>query len=621
MRWIPRCLAVWLVASSGCGQRPPGSDDPASSSAAASVGVQPHPSDAKVDSADRATVSAANLGLRLELVDGVGASVPTAIRLTLRNSSSGSYEFEEPSPVCPESAGDDRPYVALVLTDDDGNESEWTPVLTELFAINLPERTTRTLAPGASWSAEYSLDRLYFWGPCGPAMPISELLAPEAPHLSVRAVVGRRGGEAVRSDPVDLPTVRVNWLFARSTPTGLERARSEGFGESTEEARRAEIERFEREERRRRAAAFRALRTLLVDVGEEPLHDGRRVTEWLEVYCDREDRALEGDPTAARERADAANAMVALGGAAAPFLMAILDLESEVAGSAVDLLRKMYEAGKVPDSSLIEILEGESSRSRERILEVLDASLHDRGNRGALVEPSPELVGAIARLLREPTMFFERYRVAMCFARPGLVSAVPILTELLRDEDPTVRISAAEALAAIGPKARASIPELRSLREDSPDARTRRVARRTLRALGEEVAEHADVYERAEAHFFARIAERPIDVRKESELDDLTSDAAGVFFLVDRSGSSTEGFRLAQRYIAGRLARLRAGTRVRRRLRGQWSALLPERGPSGKSRSAASSRRDRVRLEHGSGRRKLSREGHREGLRIGRGRR
>jgi hypothetical protein len=73
----------------------------------------------------------------------------------------------------------------------------------------------------------------------------------------------------------------------------------------------------------------------------------------------------------------------------------------------------------------------------------------------------------------------------------GGPSVVPLLEELLKDDDPAVRALAAQALHRFGPDARAALPALREATKDD-DASVRQAATKALKEIGSAGAKQDD---------------------------------------------------------------------------------------------------------------------------------
>jgi hypothetical protein len=331
----------------------------------------------------------------------------------------------------------------------------------------------------------------------------------------------------------------------------------------------------------------------------------RAGSDWLETYYDLAKQPSDPDEPIAAAQRRAREAVLEMGTRAVPTLMEAIERGAvsgakerfwsseqdsrnlDLAGCAEELLHELFEAGKVPDEVFVKALRVESSTEegiglRVMVLNALDARGLRWVKRSRPRALSPELVAVLGELLVNPlTDALERPGAADALGRPGLKSAVPVLLqalkgdpfvaraaatalggigpeareavpallEALRGSDPSLTATAAKALGAIGPDAREAVPILKSLAENPPHKEVGGNARRALRALGEVVPVYGSIYERTEVYFAQRSAKEPV---KESTEDLLTVEfggAEGVFFVVDRSGSSMPGVRLAQRYI------------------------------------------------------------------------
>jgi hypothetical protein len=518
--------------------------------------------------------SAPSLPLEMDLVAQGPAGSPPVVRLTFTNASAQPVSFEEPGPLCPGDAPEAGTRLTLVLKDASGRQSPFKPILTEHFRANLTAAESRTLAPGESWSAEYDLERLYFWGTNGQPMvpPISGYLVPDPTGMDLQAEVIPRGGTPIRSPSVHVPYQVGQWLFEDSGPTTISIGPWD-IGPAAEERAR-EVERLHesadrwansaavaaaraRDEQRRRESALQAARRVFSRLGKEPEHDGKPLSHWLGACSESRGIWTEPDPPASER--EAREAVLAMGEPAGPFLLRVLEIEIQGGLNlcAADLLGNLFAAGKVPDGLLVETLKSGPVEIRIGVVKALDPGAHWLPGRRQPPALSSGLVEALVEILLNERHHFARDAVPSVLGRPGLKAAVPALTKALVDEDPSLRASAARALARIGPDAREALPALREMARAS-DRFERRTARSALIQLGEKLPALADFGERMAEYYHDRLAREPVREAAEVSLDRSPSGVDGVFFIVDNSGSSAEGFSFSQRYIPRVLASLTA---------------------------------------------------------------
>ncbi len=496
------------------------------------------------------------LEIGLQVLGDPPPAAPRAIRVSFKNTSSAPVSFEEPRPRCAESELEGLTLLGLSLTDSTGRESPWGTIYTEHFQANVPDPQSRTLAPGESWSMDVDLDQMYFWGSCGPASPISAMLQPEPAGIELRALVVVNGATPLRSPPISIQFTIPSTLFDEPGSTRTEVGRQE-----TQEERAQSNAASRLEERRRTASAIRALRNGFSRIGKEPEAQGKALSSWVEEYSDPSLQfADEGSPEEARQL-KARDAVLEIGPAAAPFLVQALEIGYDISERAAELLHDLFEAGQVDDRILLGVLRSESEQGHRGVLKALDPGESLLPGRKKPVPLSPQLISALGEVLdaNKPILFLNRNRIPKALGRPGLKAAVPVLMRALNVREDSVRSAAARALSVIGPEAKESIPALKALEQKITENREKRVARSALMALGERLPDPFDFLERMEQYFHDRAARAPIEETTEASLGTWPTGVDAVFFVVDRSGTSMEGFRFSKRYIPRVLTSLGEG--------------------------------------------------------------
>ncbi len=98
--------------------------------------------------------------------------LPLKLGITVTNTSATAVAFTLPRPlvaeVKPPEGEEDVPLPVLGLSLKDVAGHEETSMLTDPKAKSWPKAKTVVLAPGSTWSAEYSLANFYVWGLRGP---------------------------------------------------------------------------------------------------------------------------------------------------------------------------------------------------------------------------------------------------------------------------------------------------------------------------------------------------------------------------------------------------------------------------------------------------------------------
>jgi HEAT repeat protein len=177
----------------------------------------------------------------------------------------------------------------------------------------------------------------------------------------------------------------------------------------------------------------------------------------------------------ANVRAYAAFALGAVGKDAEPaverLLETVLDKEALVRRASMRALRQI---GPDPAKALPVL---------EKILEEADpalvqSALHTMAERGK------EAVPRLQQFLKRPKLAYWAC-VVLAELGPDGADAVPELTEVLKSEEPDVRLHAVMALAAIGEAAKPTVPQLTALLEKDPFEGVRYAAVYALVTLGE----------------------------------------------------------------------------------------------------------------------------------------
>jgi HEAT repeat protein len=171
-------------------------------------------------------------------------------------------------------------------------------------------------------------------------------------------------------------------------------------------------------------------------VNGEPFYGGRSATAWR-----RDLRQPEGTRSAA-----ALDALAAGGAEAVPVCARILRAapEPEARWRAADALARMGQGAAPAAAELVAALSDPDPLVRGVAIR-------------AVGELAPDVAGVPALVALFPNV--EAIRAAARFGPAG-AAAVPNLTRLLGDADPTVRWQAARALGKIGAPAQPALPEL-----------------------------------------------------------------------------------------------------------------------------------------------------------------
>ncbi len=576
----------------------------------------------------------------LETIGGAKGDLPTAIRVTLKNTSKEAISFTEPDPLCPETPDGNRklPLLGLQLIDEKGRESQFPPVLTETSKAKLSSPKAVMLRPGETWSKEYPLSAFHFWGPCGPAAPVPELFKPGSSEVRFAALLTFADGSKIASGsftarvkvpkgffeapsiarsveevddhfrmmenrpgfPREPPALAeiLGWLRQRdfdshllaadvlrrrgatvkeAVPALLELLGStddrdrilalyaiEGIGLGAKDAlpRIQDLWRDPNARVREKAEeAAAAIQGKPAPTSGEPMYAGKPVSHWI-AEATRE-RALKKGGRSDRDNDEedeerpwkARRILEGMGAKAVPYLIEALrsdDLKARwtVAG----VLRDLREAGKVPDDAWEKGLKSESVQIRRGVAEALGSGRFGTGSRARARELSSPVVLALVTALKDSDPEVQA-NAASALGRPGFQVAVRPLLEALKSPSFEIRRQAAESLGRIESREEIVISALKALVHDE-HAYVRSAAAKALRGLGILDSGHVDFAERVKVYAALRATKGPIKETTEEKLDHPSADADGVFFVVDRSGTSMEGFRFAKRYIELVLASL-----------------------------------------------------------------
>jgi len=193
--------------------------------------------------------------------------------------------------------------------------------------------------------------------------------------------------------------------------------------------------------------------------GEEPLYEGRSVSQWIELLGD-----TESEP-------DARRAIIRIGEAAIPALIETLGAgDDQKAQFVISALRRI---GKPAVGPLLEALDDEDPLVRSQVMRTLnelnlDTCPRDETQRpGARHRISP-LASLYLKALEDPDL---RVRVAAASGLRGAgvpsVDGVPLLEKILKDKDARVRAGAATGLRAYAADADVPVAKLEDLLSDT----------------------------------------------------------------------------------------------------------------------------------------------------------
>jgi hypothetical protein len=122
-----------------------------------------------------------------------GPGLPTQVRITVRNKAAEAINFTLPRPLIDEQtlcqAEGMLVMLGLVLADKQGHEEVAVYAHPRDESPQKPQ--TVVLAPQDAWSAAYTLNEFYFWGPCGPDTggDFTRYFSPGGSELSLRAIL------------------------------------------------------------------------------------------------------------------------------------------------------------------------------------------------------------------------------------------------------------------------------------------------------------------------------------------------------------------------------------------------------------------------------------------------
>jgi HEAT repeat protein len=569
--------------------------------------------------------------LAVKTIPEAPEALPTALRVTFKNTETEPLPFTEPRTLCAEALEESPepqfPVLGIQLVDEKGLESQFPPVLTEVSKANLKKPRTVTLKPGQTWSKEYPLTAFHPWGPCGPAAPFPELFKPGSTPVQCSVFLFSGDGSRLVSNSFAIkvkvpkgffesPSVAtseedVDELFElmrnSPEPPGEPAKLSELIsqlgespfdlrlyaaieigkrGEKAKEAIPALVKLLKSADARDRLLALHALQEIgpsakdalpaLKQLGEdksprirekaeeamaaiegktlpspgEPTYAGKPVSYWIAAATRKFDLKRRKERAASGEEDDLAEekaqqALIRLGAKAAPYLIEGLKTEDRIARRTLaSILGELRERGEVSDDLLVNALRNDSVQVRRGAAQALGESSFEESEQKA----SDLVVAALGASLKDPDLETQ-VSAARALGQPGLKSAVPALVEALEGSNVDLRRAAVVALGRIGPEASPALPALKGLLDDK-NALVRGAARRALKELAVPDPEHVDFLKRMQDYLSQRTASAPLKKLSETDLMRLSWDADGIFFVVDRSGSSEQGLQFAKRYMA-----------------------------------------------------------------------
>jgi hypothetical protein len=214
---------------------------------------------------------------------------------------------------------------------------------------------------------------------------------------------------------------------------------------------------------------------------DDPVHQGKKLSEWIKQLQDDKD---------AEARGDAAHAIGVMGRkakAAVPALTkALKDKDEDVRDWACYALSNMGADGKEALPGLEELLLNDKVKHVRRAAAVAIGSMHAEGKAA---------VPSLRKTLKDPDPWMRHFSaVALGAVGEGAKDAVPDLVKAFGDDEYVVQKSAVEAVGDIGPAAKEAVPALIKVWKDPEEYKLlRQAAATSIKQIDPEAAKKAGV--------------------------------------------------------------------------------------------------------------------------------